>query len=174
MAVMAGVCGIILSITMRKGSRIMKSVDPGGAAPQSDPPPAYRFSVAIPIRYGDVDAQRHLNNAVYYTFMEHARVSYARELGLWSGEDFDALGMILAEATCTFKEPAYLGETVTVWTRISYLGTKSFHFEHSLQTPRGEIATGHTVQVAYDYCQQRSVPIPEEWRAAIRAYEPGL
>jgi acyl-CoA thioester hydrolase len=137
-------------------------------------PEFYRCSVAIPIRYADIDAQRHLNNVAYFAFMEHARVAYLREVGLWQGEDFDAVGMIVAEAGCTYQAPAYLGETVTVWTRVSRLGRKSFDFEYRLETGRGVIATGRTVQVCYEYEAQGSIPIPETWRAAIRAYEPGL
>ena len=132
----------------------------------------YRSSVSIPIRYADIDAQRHLNNVAYFTFMEHARVAYLRDTGLWGGEDFEAVGMIVAEATCSYTAPGYLGDTVTVWTRVSYLGDKSFHFEYRLETERGEIATGSTVQVCYDYTQGRSIPLPDHWRETILAYEP--
>ena len=134
----------------------------------------FRFSVSIPIRYGDIDAQRHLNNVAYHTFMEQARVAYIREVGLWSGESFDAIGMILAEASCTYKAPAFLWQTVTVWTRVSRIGNKSFHFEYRLEAEGGEIATGRSVQVCYDYDRQKSLPVPEHWRQAFITYEPGL
>ncbi len=134
----------------------------------------YRFSVSFPIRYADVDAQRHLNNVAYFTFMEHARVLYLRELGLWRDWDYDSLGMILAEISCKYTAPAILGETVTVWTRVTHLGTKSYHLEYRLETERGEIAAGKSVQVCYDYVQRRSIAMPAEWRDAIVAFEPGL
>jgi len=134
----------------------------------------FRCSVSIPIRYSDIDAQGHLNNVATFAFMEHAQVMYLREIGLWQGDDFESIGMIIAEASCNYKAPGYLGETVTVWTRVSHLGGKSFHFEYRLETERGEIATGRSVQVCYDYVQQCSIPIPEAWRATILAYEPGL
>ena len=134
----------------------------------------FRFSVHIPIRYADIDAQRHLNNVAYFTFMEQARVDYLREIGLWPGEDFDSIGMILAQTTCIYKAPAYLWETVTVWTRVSTLGNKSFQFEYRLETDRGEIATGNSVQVCYDYDRKKSLPLPDGWRRSIIAYEPGL
>jgi acyl-CoA thioester hydrolase len=134
----------------------------------------FRCSVEIPIRYADIDAQRHLNNVAYFTFMEHARVKYARDVGLWQGDDYDAVGMIVADASCSYAAPAYLGETVTVWVRISYLGKKSFHFAYMLETERGVIATAKTVQVCYDYANRQSIPMPDSWRSAILAYEPGL
>jgi acyl-CoA thioester hydrolase len=106
--------------------------------------------------------------------MEHARVQYLREVGLWSGKDFQAIGMILAETSCSYKAPAYLGETVTVWIRASHLGTKSFRFEYRLETEQGLIATGKSVQVCFDYERQQSIPILPEWRQAMIDYEPGL
>jgi acyl-CoA thioester hydrolase len=137
-------------------------------------PYLFRYSVSIPVRYADIDAQRHLNNVAYFAYMEHARVMYLHETGLWQGQDFESIGMILAETSCSYKAPGFFGDTVTVWTRVSHLGNKSFHFEYRLETERGEIATGRSVQVSYDYGQQRSIPIPDRWRQTITAYEPGL
>lgn len=134
----------------------------------------FRFSCSIPIRYADIDAQRHVNNVAYFTFMEQSRVEYLREVGFWTEASFDGLGMIVAEATCVHRAPAYLGETVTVWARVSHLGRKSFTFDYRLETARGEIATGRTAQVCYDYGANQSAPIPPEWRRAIIAYEPAL
>jgi acyl-CoA thioester hydrolase len=134
----------------------------------------FRCSVAIPIRYADIDAQHHLNNVAYFTFMEHARVEYLRQVGLWEVGDFESIGMILAETSCRFTAPAYMGEVVTVRVRVSHLGNKSFRFQYLLETTRGTIAEGESAQVCYDYRQQRTIPMPESWRETILAYEPGL
>jgi len=134
----------------------------------------YRCSVTIPIRYGDIDAQRHLNNVAYFTFMEQARVSYFFELGLWTADNYDALGIILAEATCSYQAPAFLGDVVKVWIRVSQLGNKSFQFDYQLETTRGVIARGKTVQVCYDYENRQTILMPEPWRRVILAYEPAL
>ena len=82
-------------------------------------PEPFRHSVTVPILYADIDAQRHLNNVAYCAFMEHARVTYLRDVGLWDGEDYGSVGMILADLQCSYLAPAYLGESVTVWTRVS-------------------------------------------------------
>lgn len=137
-------------------------------------PQLFRCLVPIPIRYADIDAQRHLNNVAYFAFMEHARVVYLRETGLWQGKDYDGVGMVVAEVCCQYQAPAFLGETVTVAVRASELGTKSFRFEYELTTERGLIATGRSVQVCYDYERQCSIAIPDRWREGILAYEPGL
>jgi acyl-CoA thioester hydrolase len=135
---------------------------------------AYRFSSSFPIHYHHIDAQRHLNNVEYFVFMQQARLAYLEELGLWQGARYDSIGMILVETGCTYKMPALYGETVTVWTRVSRLGVKSFDFEYRLTTARGDIATGTSVQVCYDYDRQCSIPMPAEWRTVIVDFEPGL
>ena len=144
-------------------------------APRTELSDADRFgcSVSFPIRYADVDAQRHLNNVAYFTFMEHARVLYLRELGLWQDWDFESIGMILAETSCRYTAPAYLGETVTVRTRVTHLGTKSFHFEYRMQEKGSDrlVAEGDSVQVMYDYRQQKSVELSDETGQAVAAVE---
>lgn len=134
----------------------------------------FRFSASFPIHYDHIDAQRHLNNVAYFLFMQQARLAYLREVGLWDGVSFDAIGMILIETGCTFRMPARYGETVTVWMRVSRLGTKSFDVEYRLVTERGDVAFGHSVQVCYDYEGQRTLPMPAAWREAILAFEPAL
>ncbi len=142
------------------------------AALQLSPPELYRFAISVPIRYADIDAQRHLNNVAYFTFMEQARVGYVREVGLWQDNRFDSIAMIVAEASCNYLAPGFMWETVTVRARVSHLGRKSFHFEYRLETERGLIATGRSVQVCYDYSTQQSIAMPEHWRQAITSYEP--
>ncbi len=116
----------------------------------------------------------HVNNAVYFTYLEQARTHYLREVGLLPGAP-SGMGFILAEASCQFKAPLQLGERVTIHTRVSQLRNSSFIFEYRAEAEDGRlVATARTVQVCYDYQARRSFPIPDEWREAVIAYEPGL
>lgn len=135
--------------------------------------PAYRFTIPVEVRYSDLDAQGHLNHARYFTFMEEARFRYIQALGLWTDtHDFSALGQIVAEAACTYKQPVFLGQTVDVAVRVSRLGTKSMEMDYLLTVAGQEVARGRSVQVAYDYALGRSIPVPDAWRQAIATYEP--
>jgi hypothetical protein len=58
----------------------------------------YNFYYPIEVRYGDLDPQGHVNNAKYLTYMEQARVAYIRRLGVWKGDSFLDIGIILADA----------------------------------------------------------------------------
>ena len=132
-----------------------------------------RFFFPVQVRYGDVDAQRHVNNAVYFTFMEQARTAYLQHLGLWDGKDFDAIGIILAETRCTFQAPISLETAVRVGVRTIRLGTKSLEMAYTMENAAtGQVmATGRSVQVAYDYRKAISIPISDAWRRTIATFE---
>ncbi len=135
---------------------------------------SFRFSIPLEVRFRDVDALGHVNNAVYFTYMEHARIAYLRRLGLFSGDPSDT-GMIVAEAACAYKAPIVFGQNVVVRMRASNLKNSSFIFEYSLEdSGSGQVmATGRSVQVCYDYAAGQPIPIPTVWRERIEAFERG-
>jgi acyl-CoA thioester hydrolase len=137
--------------------------------------PTFRFSHPIEVRYADLDPQRHVNNAAVFTYFEQARAKYLEHLGLWGGGDFDDLGIIVAEAAATYKAPIAYTDRVVVDVGVTRLGTKSLDLEYQVHTDDGRLlVTGHTVLVAYDYRRARSIPIPDEWRRVITAFEDKL
>ncbi len=79
----------------------------------------FRFFHPIVVRYGDLDPQGHVNNAGFITFMEHARVSYIRQLGLWDGKTFLEIGFILARVELDYKAPILMTDEVEIGVRVS-------------------------------------------------------
>jgi acyl-CoA thioester hydrolase len=136
---------------------------------------AYHFSYPIEVRYGDLDPQGHVNNAKYLTYMEQARVAYIRRLGIWKGDSFLDIGIILAEARVSFHKAITLGMDVRVAVRVSKLGHKSLTMEYQLENgPGGEqLASGDSVLVAYDYRSGQTIPVPDDWRQLILELEGG-
>jgi acyl-CoA thioester hydrolase len=133
----------------------------------------FRFFHPIEVRYRDVDSQRHVNNAAYFTYMEQARLAYMQHLGLWDGEDFDAIGIILAEQSCAYKVRVAYGQPIHVGVRISRLGNKSLEMVYTLRDRETdeELAAGWSILVAFDYQSHQSIPVPQDWRTAIQAFE---
>lgn len=133
----------------------------------------FRFYHPIEVRYGDLDPQAHVNNASFLTYMEQARINYIQALGLWDGRTFMDIGIILAEAQVVYRAPIYYGQKVRGGVRVSKLGTKSLTMEYVLEdVESGQcLATGKSVLVTYDYHQACSIPIPDEWRQRIGAFE---
>lgn len=138
----------------------------------------FRFSTPITVRFADLDALRHVNNATTFTYLEIARVAYAAEVLGWEG-DLRALGVIIARAECSYERPIRWGDRVRVYLRTAYIGTKSYTYDYIITTERGDgaptvAAVASTVQVAYDYAREATIPVPPVWRERIRAYEPAL
>lgn len=127
----------------------------------------YPFTVSIGVSFRDLDALGHVNNAVYLTYMEQARIGYG--LQLIGGKDVADLAFILAEATVSYLRPAHYGDQLEVGVRVGGIGTKSFVMDYGIQRRSdGElIARGRTVQVWYNYQSQRSQPVPDSFRAAV-------
>lgn len=134
--------------------------------------PLFHFCTPLEIRFADLDAFGHVNHAKYFTFMEQGRFQYFDAVGLWNtSRPFHELGIIIAEAHCSYKKPVMLGERVDVSVRVSRLGNKSFEIEYLLSVKDEEVAKGRTTQVAYDYQSEKSIAVPVEWRSKIEKFE---
>lgn len=133
----------------------------------------FRFYHPVEVRYGDLDPQGHVNNAKYLTYIEQARIEYIGKLGLWDGDSFLDIGIILADARITFQAPILFGQRVRAWVRVSRLGNKSLTMEYRLEdVSSGEdLASASTVLVAYDYRSKQTIPIPQKWRQVIATFE---
>ena len=133
----------------------------------------FHFFHPIHIRYSDIDAQWHVNNTRYSTYIEDARLAYLQHLGLWKGESFLDLGVIVADVHIAYQKPLFHGQNVQVATLVSRLGTKSLQFAFEIQNAAtAEIcATAETINVAFNFRAEQSIAIPEEWRKKISAFE---
>lgn len=134
----------------------------------------FRFFQPIEIRYADLDPQGHVNNARYLTYFEQARVNYLIHLGLFDGkQSFMQIGIIIADAHVTFKEPLYFHTDAQVGARISRIGNKSMQMEYTIRDMDTglEAASGATTIVTYDYATQQTIRVPDYWREVIARFE---
>ena len=135
-------------------------------------PVEFRHRTAIQVRFRDTDAFGHVNNAVFSSYVELARIRYLLE-ALRPEGGFDRMPLILARAEIDFRSPIQFEEEVLVETRVDRIGRTSFAMSHRMHAGTagrlvGEVAT---VLVAYDYAAARPMPVPEEWRTRLAAYE---
>ncbi len=138
----------------------------------------FAHRVEVDVRFADTDAMGHVNNAVYLTYCETARLRYWTAV---TGEPVAARNhgsesLILAEARITYRAQAFHTDRVTVETRATRIGTSSFTLEHRLtaQAPDGQprlIAVSDSVLVRYDYATERPTALSAEDIAAIEAFE---
>lgn len=138
-------------------------------------PTGFPYEFQLEVAFRDIDAMGHVNNAVFFAYLETIRIKYLGEImenaGLLDFELLD-LPLILVEATCTYKSPALLGERLTIGAGISRFGTKSFDMLYVVEGEDGRlVARGKTIQVMYDYMMRNAFPIPDEIKNYVRNYQ---
>jgi acyl-CoA thioester hydrolase len=121
------------------------------------------------VRFRDLDPMGHVNNAVYLTWIENARIEFLRSLGAFDNPYTGEMTMILARAEVDFRAPLGFGEEVTIGVRPARLGTKSFDLEYELRAGDRVVAEARTVLVAYDYERASPIEIPLQWREHLAA-----
>ena len=133
----------------------------------------FRYYLPIQLRYGDLDAQWHINNARFLTYMEHTRFSYLLHLGLFEGHNFLEFPLIVADVHIAFLAPIEHDEPIRVGMRVSRIGNKSLTIEYIIEnTATGEAKSrAEFVMVTFDYHQKKSVSVWPEWREKIAAFE---
>lgn len=129
------------------------------------------------VRFVDVDAFGHVNNAHYLTYFEQARVKYFDDIVGWK-YDWSKQGIILARVELNYVMPVLFRDEVVIMTRCSRIGNKSFDMEYRMvKMDNGKevlLADGKTVMVAFDYGSNQSIPIPDQWKKILIDYEEGL
>ena len=111
------------------------------------------------VRFRDVDAMGHVNNAVYSTYLEQARIGVLGGLSPF----------ILARVEIDFRAQIREGAEVEVRTRCAHVGTKSLRLEHQIWTGERLVAEAESVLVGYDYELGASVPLSDDLRRKLTA-----
>lgn len=131
----------------------------------------FRCVVPLTVRFRDCDSLGHVNNAVYFTYLEEARFRWFREV---FGEGaFAHHSIILAEAKCSFRAPATFGEILDVGIRVERIGKSSFAHRYRIESQKDRrlIAEGESVGVGFDYQANKSRELGADFRAAIEKHQ---
>ena len=126
----------------------------------------FAFRHQLEVRFRDCDSMGHVNNAVYFTYLEQCRLTFWRQL---TGEGSPLSRVIVARAECDYRSPALFGDQVEIGLTIGEIGRSSFVLVYQithLATGR-RLADGKTVMVTYDYAAGSSVPIPPATRELL-------
>lgn len=125
------------------------------------------FTERCPIRWGDMDAYGHVNNTVFFRFMEQARIAWMESVGLdlVSPEQ----GPVIINASCTFLKQLDYPGTVEVKMYAGELGRSSVmsYYELRKEGERDLYAEGAAKIVWSDQRVRKSMPIPDEFRKAL-------
>ncbi|HTW83261.1 MAG TPA: acyl-CoA thioesterase [Candidatus Sulfotelmatobacter sp.] len=123
------------------------------------------------VELGEIDMLRHVNNVRYAVWAETIRSLYFADV---LGRDIaGSTGMILAKHELHYESPVKYRERVIVGGRLLRFGTKSFDFETAAWSIAQErrVFRSLATLVAFDYDVERSIAVPDAWRAAARDFE---
>lgn len=133
----------------------------------------FRYWKTIEVRWGDMDAQGHVNNTVYFTYCESARVELLRRIGYKGKQSGLAEGPALVHASCDFKKQVVYPSKLDVGIRVETIGQRSFKMSYGIffhETDEvSAVAASVNAWVVYD--EGRSVELPAEIRAALAEYQ---
>jgi acyl-CoA thioester hydrolase len=119
------------------------------------------------VRFRDLDAMGHVNNAVFLTYIESARVAFLQQLG--AAATPQDMSIIVARIEIDFRAPVGFGEEVEIAVRASRFGGKSFDLDYELRVGGAVVAEAKSVLVAYDYGKGEAIEIPDDWREKLAA-----
>ena len=121
----------------------------------------------IPIRWGDMDAMGHVNNTVYFRYMEQARISWFDAL-VPAAEAWKNTGIVIANASCNFKRALNYPGTVEVTISVEPPGGSSVATFYELKMDDELYADGAAVVVFIDMRSQKPARIPEGIRSLLQ------
>ncbi len=126
----------------------------------------------IQIRFSDIDALHHVNNACIQHYYDQGKSSYMQEV-LGMGHIWEGYGFIQANTNTNFLIPIYIEDHILVQTRVIRIGTKSVTFyQEVISTDTGKVLSNCTsVLVGFDIPQKRSIALLPEWIEAIKKHE---
>jgi acyl-CoA thioester hydrolase len=136
---------------------------------------AFKFSTEVRVRLPETDALGVVFHGYFYTYFDVARMDYLRNLGLLEMFRSGTAKNLIVHATADFRSPAKFDDVLVIHARVSDLGHSSLTFQFRVTNKRDArlVAEGKSVHCMIDPGTWRPVPVPDEFRKAIRLFEGG-
>jgi acyl-CoA thioester hydrolase len=126
------------------------------------------FTQSIPVRWGDLDANNHVNNATYFTYFEQARIAWLESIG--AQNTAEGQGPVVVQTGCDFLKPIPYPETLEVRVYGGAPGRSSFPTFYEIlagENPETKYATGQAIMVWTDRNTGKSHPLPDFLRRQL-------
>jgi acyl-CoA thioester hydrolase len=133
----------------------------------------YPIIITQDVHWGDMDAFQHVNNKIYFRYFEDVRLAYLEAIGSLELMKTSKTGPVLASTSCEYRAPVLFPDTVHIATRTYDLQPKRVSMEYSVFSEQQQkvVAEGTGMMVYFDFKTQRSVEIPEQVVAQMRALQ---
>jgi acyl-CoA thioester hydrolase len=132
----------------------------------------------VVVNFDQVDMMHIVNNAVYFNYIEQARIKYAKDLGILpeKGIGLNGTTFYMVRNEINYLKAALFEDRLRVYTRVSYIKHSSFGFEHIIENLDTKIiiAEGAGVLAHVDPAIKKSVLLPDDFYEKIKKFEPGV
>lgn len=131
-------------------------------------PAPHAHELVMPIRWGDMDAMGHVNNSVYFRYLESGRLAWLRSLGRMPNPEGE--GVVIVNAFCNFIHQLEHPGDIIVRTWAGKLGRSSLDTWATISrtdAPERVCAAGGATMVWVDFPRQKSIPFPDPFRAML-------
>lgn len=128
----------------------------------------------VEIRFADIDAMGHVNNAVYLSYFEQARMALFADI-VGRAWDWEVQGFLLARNEIDYLHPVFLTDEVWIKVYSDHIGNSSLSlsydvFRKGMEEDALSLCTkGKSIMVCFDYHQQKKIPVPQIWREKLTA-----
>ncbi|MDE6484701.1 MAG: acyl-CoA thioesterase [Duncaniella sp.] len=145
---------------------------PADANPRVPAPGTFHHYIPVQIRFTDIDALGHVNNAVYINYFDLGKTKYF-ESAMHDAIDWGNIGVVIVNINCSYYAPTLYEESIEVLTKVTEIGQRSLHVEQRLinSDTMQTKAVCYTILSGFSRETMKSVEITPEWITALEKYE---
>lgn len=121
------------------------------------------------VAWGDMDAYGHVNNTIYYRYMESARILYFDALNIFDEDIFT----VVSSNQCRYLKPLFYPDILKIGVRVEELRNSAMRMSYILwsDTQKDIVALGESVIVCVDKIKMKKKSMPDNIRLKIREIE---
>lgn len=135
-------------------------------------PGPFHHYIPVQIRFTDIDALGHVNNAVYINYFDLGKTRYFEDV-MQGNINWQDVGVVIVNINCSYFAPTLYEEPIDVMTKVTEIGSKSFRMEQriintsTMQTK----AVCYSILSGFSRLTMKSVEIAPEWIESLEKYE---
>jgi acyl-CoA thioester hydrolase len=129
----------------------------------------YPLIIEQVVTWGDMDAHGHVNNVIYFRYMENARVEFYRRIGKYEFEERTGITLVVKSTSCRYIAPLSCPDRISIGARVADINDEQILMQYIIvNAGTNQVAAlGDAAIVALQAGDRSRVVFPEELRARI-------
>ncbi|MEN8390402.1 thioesterase family protein [Acinetobacter indicus] len=121
------------------------------------------------VAWGDMDALGHVNNVIYYRYIESARIHYMDQIRMMQ----QSFSTVVASNQCKYMRPVFYPDTLKIGVRVEEIRNSAFRMHYLLWSEQQQavVASAEAIMVCVNSESMQKMPLPESIRQRILALE---